>query len=179
MIRIVASTIIERPMLTHSKKPITKEQLVKQHIKELPHMIQSFRNAIVTVSRQTKWCKLALLRNNVPVEIFDSIRPFLIVKDELDYFPDVASDQHVMHRKYLLLEAKLYRMGLVHDNTLLLVRNYIAVCFEFKEEMQQRHCSLRLFNSFPVKIDFIRYCVMKDGIIYNEYDIEHMLRYWF
>ena len=180
MIWLVATTIVERPTLTRDK-----EQLVKHHIRELPNMIRCFRNAIVSVSRESKWCKLALLRNCVPVEIFTLIHPYLITKGAQDFYPSVAWDQWVAPRKYLLLEAKLHRLELVHNESLFCVRQYISCCKEFREESKTENWQLRQLNSYDKKIEFLDYVLMvryftrDDSIVETKYDIEHMLRYWF
>ena len=181
MIRIVASTILERPILARGRP--TKEQLIKQHIRELPNMIRYFRNAIVSVSRESKWCKLALLRSRVPLEIFSLIQPYLIREGEKDFYPCVAYDQWVAPRKYLLIEAKLYRLELVHDETLYALRNYITDCDEFRDESRNQNWQLRQLIPFDKKIEFIRHVLMlrfhmKNTVLCTEYDTEYMLRYW-
>ena len=183
MIRTVVSTIVERPMLIRSNTQPTKKEYFVRHIMELPNAIRCFRNAIVSVSRESKWCKLALLRNHVPVEIFALIQPFLIRRGAQDFYPSVACDQWVPHRKYLMLEAKLYRMELIHDKTLPNVRKYLTETREFRDDSKGGNWYLRQFNVYERKIEFIRFVLMlrfqvTSGIL-TEYDIEHLLQNWF
>ena len=185
MIRLVASTILERPMLIRSGTKSTMEQHVKQHIYELPNMMKWFRNAIVSVSRWSKWGKLVLLRNNVPVEIFDLVKPFLICRGKKDFYPNVSCDQWVPRRKYLLLEAKLYRLEIVCDKTHHFIRHFIADNYEFREESKTHNWQLRQFKQLDKRLDFIerilimRYLETDEGIRDTIYNIELMLRYWF
>jgi len=185
MIRLIASTIVERPMLSRSDRPPSKEQLVKRHINELPNTMRCFRNAIVSVSRWSKWVKLALLRHNVPVEIYDLIKPFLIRRGGQDFYPSVACDQWMPHRKYLLLEAKLCRLELAFTETLPKIRTYITDSYEFRVESNGANWYLRQFNILCRRFDFIEHVLMlryqykKDVIIDTVYDIEQILQYWF
>jgi hypothetical protein len=180
MIRIVASTIVERPMLTRNGASPSTHELFQKHIRDLPCTIECFRNAIVSVSRESKWCKLALLRNRVPVELFSLIKPYLIMKGDQDFYPSVA-DNRVPHRKYLLIESKLYRMELANDSTLTRIRYYIEEVNDFKGG--HRNWSLWKFRScYQSRIEFLR-CVLYllRGFYSNadEYETEYMLRYWF
>lgn len=189
MIRIVASTIVERPMFTRSDCRPSMEQHVKHHIYELPNMIRCFRNAIVSVSRWSKWGKLALLRHNVPIEIFNLIKPFLICRGSQDFYPSVSCDQLVSHRKYLLIEAKLYRMDLSCDEIHPIIRKYITDTYDFLEDSKKGHWYLRQFNQLDKRLAFIYHVLMLRGGEKNVYNIEeyvgniyhteHMLRYWF
>jgi hypothetical protein len=178
MIRIVASTIVEKKMLFRDK-----EHLVKQHIHELPNTIRSFRNAIVSVSRESKWCKIALLRNRVPIEIFTLIKPYLIMKGVQHFYPCVANDQRVAPRKYFLIEAKLFRMELAFQKSMWSIRDYIMNGYVFRE--YNTYWELRKFNSYEKRIDFIhyvlmvRYFIVEDIYPQSVYEIEYMLRYWF
>jgi hypothetical protein len=179
MIRTVASTIVERPMLTRNGANPSTYELVQKHIRDLPCMIECFHNAIVTVSRESKWCKLALLRNRVPVELFSLIKPYLIMKDAQDFYPSV-SDNRVPHRKYLLIEAKLYRMELVNDNTLMDIRRYIENLNDFKEGTKRNSWNLWIFrNYYNARADFLKYVLYLRGLTGDEYDTEYILRYWF
>jgi hypothetical protein len=178
MIRIVASTIVERPMLFRDK-----EHLIKQHIHELPNIIRSFRNAIVTVSRESKWCKMALLRKGVPVEIFALIQPYLITKGSHAFYPNVARDQCVAPHKYFLIESKLYRMELAYEKSMWSIHDYIMNGYVFRE--YNKYWELRKFNNYEKRIDFIHYVLMvryfitEDAYSLSVYEIEDMLRYWF
>ena len=173
MIRLAASTI-QTPL--HNK-----EQLVKQHIHELPNMIRSFHNAILSISRESKWCKLALLRNHIPVEIFTLIQPYLITKGLPEFYPSVSP------RKYFLIEAKLYRMELAFEKSMWSIRDYIMNGYVFREynKYWELRRELRKFNSYEKRIDFIhyvlmvRYFIVEDGYPASVYEIEDMLRYWF
>ena len=191
MIRLTASTIVERPMFIRSDRKPTMDQIVKHHIRELPSMIRCFRNAIVSVSRESKWGKLALLRHNIPVEIFDLVKPFLICRGAQDFYPNVSCDQWVSHRKYLLIEAKLYRLDLASEEILPEIRKYITDCPDFREESTKGHWYLRQFNQWDKRVAFIYHVLMLRGVykeksVYDieEYvgnirDIEHLLQYWF
>jgi hypothetical protein len=181
MIRIACSTIVEHPMLIRDGASPSTHSLVEKHIRELPYMIECFRNAIVSVSRESKWGKLALLRNRVPVEIFSLIQSFLIMKGEQDFYPSVA-DNRVPHRKYLLIESKLYRMGLVNDMGD--IRRYIEHLEDFKEGTKRNSWHLRHFNNFhSARTDFLKYVLylhyLATGVERDEYNMEHVLRYWF
>jgi len=183
MIRIACSTIVEHPMLIRDGASPSTHSLVEKHIRELPYMIECFRNAIVSVSRESKWGKLALLRNGVPVEIFILIKPYLIMKDEQDFYPNV-SDNRVPHRKYLLIEAKLYRMGLVNDTHLVDIRRYIEHLDDFKEGTKLNSWHLRRFRNYhTARTDFLKYVLhlhyLETGVVRDEYNMEHVLRYWF
>ena len=185
MIRLSTSTILERPMLTRSDRKPTTEQCVKHHIRELPSMIRCFRNAIVSVSRESKWGKLALMRNDVPIEIFDLVKPFLMSHGQKDFYPNVSCGQWVTHRKYLLIEAKIYRLELAHDSILDSIRNYIMDSCEFQEESKRQEWNMRQFNQYDKRIKFIervlelRYLATDEGVAHTEYDIERMMNYWF
>jgi hypothetical protein len=182
MIRTVASTIIERPMLTRDGHAPSIHRLVHQHNSELPYMIECFRNAMISVSRESKWGKLVLLRNRVPIEVFSLIKPFLIVKGAQDFYPTV-SDNRVPRRKYLLVEAKLYRMELANDTTLNNIRRYIEHLDDFKTGIRRNSWNLwNLHISHTARADFLKYVLyLLRGkvVIGDEYETEHMLRYWF
>ena len=182
MIRIACSTIVDRPMLTRNGEPPSIHSLVEKHIADLPYSIECFRNAIVSVSRESKWGKLALLRNRLPVEIFSLIQPYLIMKGSQDFYPTV-SDNRVPHRKYLLIEAKLYRMEIVNDNNLVDIRRYIEHLDDFKEGTKRNSWHLRNFkNSYNARTDFLKYVLYLlngMGVIGEEYHAEDFLRYWF
>jgi len=179
MIRIVASTIVERPMLTRNGANPSTYELVQKHIRDLPFMIECVRNAIVSVSRESKWCKLALLRNRVPVELFSLIKPYLIMKGEQDFYPSVA-DNRVPHRKYLLIESKLYRMELANDNTLRDIRRYIEYLDDFKEGTKRNSWNLWIFrNYYSARTDFLKYVLYLRGLSGDENEAEYILRYWF
>jgi len=193
MIRLVASTIVERPLFLRSNCVATMEQLVKHHIRELPSMIRCFRNAIVSVSRWSKWGKLALLQHNIPVEIFNLVKPFLICRGAQDFYPNVSCDQWVSHRKYLLIEAKLYRLDLACKETLPEIRKYITDRAEFREESKNECWSLHQFNQRDKRIAFIYHVLMTrhvykekeknkydiEDFVGNIYEIDHLLQYWF
>jgi hypothetical protein len=182
MIRTAASTIIERPMLTRDGLPPSTCQLVQKHISDLPYMIECFRNAVVSVSRESKLCKLALLRNRVPVEVFSLIKPFLIMKGAQDFYPSV-SDHRVPRRKYLLIESKLYRMELANDNTLGDIRRYIEQLDDFKEGTLRNSWHLWIFRKYyNSRTDFLKYVLyLLRGFlgVEDEYESEKLLRYWF
>ena len=181
MIREVASTIIERPMLIRNGDIPSIDALVQRHISELPYMIECFHNAIVSVSREMKWCKLAFLRNRVPVEVLSLIKPFLIVKDEQDFYP-IVSDNRVPRRKYLLLESKLYRMELANDNTLGDIRKYIQHLDDFKEGTKQNSWNLWHFHRYySRRTDFLKYVLylLRGELVGDEFEKEIIMRYWF
>ena len=181
MIRIVASTIIERPMLTRDGQYPSTQQFVQKHIKDLPYMIECFSNAMKSVSREMKWSKLVFLRNRVPVEVSRLIKPYLIMKDAQDFYPTV-SDNRVPHRQYLLIESKLYRMELANDNTLIDIRKYIERLDDFKEGTKRNSWHFWHFNNDRNRNNFF-ICVLYllrgyyDNL--DEFEKEHMLRYWF
>jgi len=183
MIRIACSTIVERPMLIRDGASPSTHSLVEKHIADLPYSIECFRNAIVSVSRESKWGKLALLRNRVPVEIFSLIKSYLIMKDSQDFYPTV-SDNRVPHRKYLLIEAKLYRMEILNDNNLGDIRRYIEHLDDFKEGTERNSWHLRRFRNYhTARTDFLKYVLhlhyLETGVERDEYNMEHVLRYWF
>jgi hypothetical protein len=183
MIRTVASTIVERPMLIRDGATPSTHSLVENHIRELPYMIECFRNAIVSVSRESKWGKLALLRNRVPVEIFSLIQPFLIMKGEQDFYPSVA-DNRVPHRKYLIIESKLYRMEIVNADALGDIRRYIENLQDFKQDTKRNSWHLwELKKYHRARTDFLKYVLhlhyLETGVERDEYNMEHVLRYWF
>jgi len=184
MIRLVASTIIERPMLVRSGSKPTVQQCFEQHIVELPNMIRWFRNAIVSVSREFKWVKLALLRKGIPIEIFSTIEPYLIMHGEKDFFPTVACDQWVAHRKYLLIESKLFRLELTNEETKERIRSYIFDSYESREETKHGIWPIRQFKQdfrrkeFMSFVLYLRYITTGDcSIDINE--AEHLMKYWF
>jgi hypothetical protein len=182
MIRIVASTIIERPMLTRNGDRPSTQALFQKHISELPYMIECFHNAMVSVTREMKWCKLAFLRNRVPVEVISLIKPFLIMKDAQDFYPSI-SDNRVPRRKYLLIESKLYRMELANDMTLVPIRRYIEHLDDFKEGAQRNSWNLWHLHSYHACrssfLKYVLYLLRGEIIIGDEYEKEYMLRYWF
>jgi len=182
MIRTVASTIVERPMLTRNGDRPSTHALVHRHISELPYMIECFHNAIVSVSREMKWCKLALLRNQVPIEVISLIKPFLIMKDEQDFYPSV-SDNRVPRRKYLLIESKLYRMELANDMTLVSIRWYIEHLDDFKEGKRRNSWNLWNLHTYHTRradfLKYVLYLLRKEVVIGDEYEKEYILRYWF
>lgn len=182
MIRTVTSTIIERPMLTRTGHALPTHRLVHRHISELPYMIECFRNAMISVSKESKWCKLVLLRNQVPIEVFTLIKPYLILKGAKDFYPSV-SDNRVPCRKYLLVEAKLYRMELANDTTLKNIRRYIEHLDDFETGTRRNSWNLwNLHTSHIARADFLKYVLyLLRGkvVIGDEYETEHMLRYWF
>jgi hypothetical protein len=182
MIRTVASTILERPMMCRGNEKPSKKRMVEKHINELSYMISTFRNTIVGVSRESKWCKLALLRNRVPIEVFALIKPFLIMPGVQDYYPSV-SEHRLPVRKYLRVEAKLYRMGYANDATLGDIRKYICDSPDFCEETKQQHWRLRQFDVFSNKLHFImRVLYLRfssgEGLVDTVYDVENTLEYW-
>jgi hypothetical protein len=182
MIRTVASTIVERPMLTRNGDRPSTHALIQKHISDLPYMIECFHNAIASVSREMKWCKLALLRNSVPVEVLSLIKPFLIMKGAQDFYPSV-SDNRVPRRKYLLIESKLYRMELANDTTLVPIRKYFEHLDDFKEGTQRNSWILwHLHSQYSSRTDFLKYVLyLLRGVIVigDEYETENILRYWF
>jgi hypothetical protein len=145
-------------------------------------MIQCFHNAIVSVSREMKWCKLALLRNSVPIEVISLIKQFLIMKDEQDFYPSV-SDNSVPRRKYLLIESKLYRMELANDMTLVPIRWYIEHLDDFKEGKRRNSWNLWNLHSYHSRradfLKYVLYLLRKEVVIGDEYEKEYILRYWF
>jgi len=175
MIRVVASTIVNCPMLIRYNRKPTMDQYMKHHILHLPLMIRSFRNTIVTVSRESKLAKLVLLQKHIPIEIFDVVKPYLISRNVQEFYPNVSA-QCVPHRKYLLVESKLYRHGLLNEDTIQYVRNYI-------EELQLIDCQLREFN-YNRRIGFIKYVMELRYIFTGEKymntvsETEYALRYW-
>jgi hypothetical protein len=103
------------------------------------------------------------------------------MKDAQDFYPSVA-DNRVPHRKYLLIEAKLYRMELVNDSTLGDIRRYIGHLYEFKEGTQRNSwCLWNFRNSYSSRTDFLKYVLYLRGLyaLGDEYETEHMMRYWF
>jgi len=184
MIRIVASTIIERPMLIRSGAKPTVQQCFEQHIVELPNMIRWFRNAIVCVSRESKWVKLALLRNRIPIEIFSMIQPYLIMHGEKDFYPAVACDQFVAHRKYLLIESKLSRLELSNEKTIERIRSYIFNSYEYREETKHGIWPIRQFKVESSRREFINYVLYLRYVSTGDCSIdtreaEHLMHYWF
>ena len=184
MIRLVASTIIERPMLLRSGAKPTLQQSFQQHIVELPNMIRWFRNAIVCVSRESKWVKLALLRNGIPIEIFSLIQPYLIMHGEKDFYPTVACDQWVDHKKYLLIESKLCRLELANEKTIERIRAYIFESYEFLQETKNGIWPLRQFTIAGRRKHFIRYVlyllyVTTGDCSIDEDDAEELMQYWY
>ena len=181
MIRIVASTIVERPMLTRNGERPSTHDLFQKHIRDLPFIIECFRNAVVSVSRESKWGKLVLLRNRIPVELFTLIQPFLIMKGEQDFYPSV-SDNRVPHRKYLLIESKLYRMELANESTLGKIRYYIEQVNDFKGAGERNWSLWKFRNCYQSRIEFLRcvlYLLRGFYSTADEYETEYMLRYWF
>lgn len=182
MIRIVASTIVERPMLTRNGDTPSIKALVHKHISELPYMIECFHNAIVSVSREMKWCKLALLRNRVPIEISTLIKPFLIMKDAQDFYPSVL-DNRVPRRNYLLIESKLYRMELANHMTLAPIRWYIEHLDDFKEGKRRNSWNLWNLHIYHERratfLKYVLYLLRGEVVIGDEYEKEYILRYWF
>jgi len=184
MIRLIASTIIERPMLVRSGSKPSVQQCFEQHILELPNMIRWFRNAIVCVSRESKWVKLALLRNGIPIEIFSMIQPYLIMHGEKDFYPTVACDQWVAHRKYLLIESKLRRLELTNEKTIDRVREYIFDSYESREETKHGIWPIRQFKQDYRRREFIKYVLYLRFITTGDCSIdiseaEYMMQYWF
>jgi hypothetical protein len=182
MIRAVASTIVERPMLTRNGDPPSIHALVHKHISDLPYMIECFHNAMVTVTREMKWCKIALLRKRIPIEVFTLIQPFLFMKDVQDFYPSVL-DNRVPRRKYLLIESKLYRMELANDATLKYIRWYIENLADFKEGTRRNSWILWCLHTYTsIRTDFLRYALYllrKEVVIGDEFEAEIMMRYWF
>jgi len=182
MIRAVASTIVERPMLTRNGAVPSTEQFVHKHISDLPYTIQCFHNAMVTITREMKWCKIVLLRKRIPIEVFALIKPFLFMKDVQDFYPSVL-DNCVPRRKYLLIESKLYRMELANDATLKDIRKYIEHLDDFKEDTK-RNCWLlwhfRIYYSSRTDfLKYVLYLLRGEFVIGDEFQTEHMMRYWF
>jgi hypothetical protein len=184
MIRLVASTIIERPMLVRSGSKPTVQQCFEQHIVELPNMIRWFRNAIVSVSREFKWVKLALLRKGIPIEIFSMIKPYLITHGEKDFFPTVACDQWVAHRKYLLIESKLCRLELANEKTIERIRTYIFDYYDSREETKHGIWPIRQFKQDSRRREFINYVLYLRYVTTGDCSIdkseaEYMMQYWY
>ena len=184
MIRLVASTIIERPMLLRSGAKPTLQQSFQQHIVELPNMIRWFRNAIVCVSRESKWVKLALLRNGIPIEIFSLIQPYLIMHGEKDFYPTVACDQWVDHKKYLLIESKLCRLELANEKTIERIRAYIFDYYDSREETKHGIWPIRQFKQDSRRREFINYVlylryVTTGDCSIDEDDAEELMQYWY
>jgi len=182
MIRAVASTIVERPMLTRNGETPSMHALFHKHISDLPYMIECFHNAMVTVTKEMKWCKIALLRKRIPIEVFTLIKPFLFMKDVQDFYPSVL-DNRVPRRKYLLIESKLYRMELANDATLRYIRYYIENLDDFKEGKRRNSWNLWCLHSYHIRradfLKYVLYLLRKEVVIGDEYEKEYILRYWF
>ena len=99
-----------------------------------------------------------------------------------DYYPSVIEDR-VPVRKYLRVEAKLYRMGYANDATLGDIRKYICDSPEFCEETKQQHWRLRQFDVFSNKLNFIiRVLYLRfstgGGLVDTPHAVEDTLQYW-
>jgi len=181
MIRAVASTIMERPMLNRKGTTHSRDTFVHKHISDLPYMIECFHSAFVSVIRETKWCKLVLLRHSIPIEVFSFIKSYLFMKHAQVFYPTIL-DNYVPPRKYLLIESKLYRMGLANDTTLHDIRKYIMHLDDFKQGTQRNSWDLTQFHIYSRRTDFLKYVLfLLRGVVVrgDEYETEYMLHYWF
>ena len=115
MIRDAASNIVEIPFLTISgegefKKRINHISILKNAFRTLPYMIKQFWANARHISHDRKWCKIVLLRNNIPIDIFDYMKPYLTNGD----FYEVPSQiQNPIY--HIPIRSKLYRMGYIDD----------------------------------------------------------------
>ena len=99
MIRLVASTIRPRPY--HS------------NLRDICYAISCLHDGICIKAQEIKMCKLVLLRNEVPLDLFAVIQPYLIMKHKKEFYPMLRPILHSRDKNYLLTESKLYRLDII------------------------------------------------------------------
>jgi len=107
MIREAASDIV----LPHSSKNEHLTDTIKhiqQFFRSIPHTIDQFWANARNISKDRKWCKIVLLRHNIPIDIFEYMKPYLS-QGEL-YVPSQINNDRIRIR------SKLYRMGYIDES---------------------------------------------------------------
>jgi hypothetical protein len=118
MIREAASNIVEIPFLTISgegefKKIINHISILKNAFRSIPYMIEQFWANMQHISHNYKWCKIVLLRKNIPIDIFDYMKPYFSVINHGELYhvePQVPTPIY-----HIPIRSKLYRMGYIDD----------------------------------------------------------------
>ena len=106
MIREAASNIV-LPDSSRNEHLSDKIKKIQRFFHSIPHTIDQFWSNARHISRDGKWCKLILLRHNIPIDIFDYMKPYLS-QGEL-HLPSQINNDHI------LIRSKLYRMGYIDD----------------------------------------------------------------
>ena len=107
MIRVAASNIV----IPHSSRNEHLTDTIKhiqQFFRSIPHMIDQFWSNARHISHNYKWCKIVLLRHNIPLDIFEYMKPYL-----------THGELHVpsqINNYYITTRSKLYRMGYIDDS---------------------------------------------------------------
>jgi hypothetical protein len=112
------------------------------------------------------------------------IQPYLITHGEKDFYPTVACDQWVEHRKYLLIESKLSRLELSNEKTKDRIREYIFDYYESREETKHGNWPIRQFKQESRRIEFINYVlylryVSTGDCSIDKSEVEYMMQYWY
>jgi hypothetical protein len=170
MIRLVSSTIIPRPML-YDEPP--SNRLVRHHMMHFAYMIREIFDGIQQKAAEFKWVKLILMRNNVPMDVFEMIKPYLICKGQFELYPpsSISSEQCVPQKKYYVTESKLYRLGLMPVEAVLEIRYWILI---YRAYYTNRHLN-RAFMEH-LKNVYLRFTYKH--IEYSNIELEELLDYW-
>ena len=126
MIREAASNIVEIPVLMRSgnynEQVINQIAIIKNGFRSIPYMIEQFWANVKHIARNSKWIKLILLRHNIPIEIFDIVKPFFFVKHSGNlFFVEPRIPNPIYH---IPIRSKLYRMGYIDDTTMPIVEEW-------------------------------------------------------
>jgi hypothetical protein len=103
---------------------------------------------------------------------------------EKDFYPVVACDQWVAHRKYLLIESKLCRLELTNEKTTERIRDYIFNSYEFNQETKHGMWPIRQFKQESRRREFINYVLYLRYVTTGDCSIdkseaEYMMQYWY
>ena len=170
MIRLVASTMIPRPMLC-DKPPNNRR--VRHHMTHFAYMIREIFDGIQQKAGEFKWVKVILMRNNVPMDIFEMIQPYLIRKGQFELYPpsSISSAQCVPQKKYYVTESKLYRLGLMPAEAVLEIRYWILI---YRAYYTNRHLNREFIEH--LKNVYMRFTYNR--IEYTNAELEQLLDYW-
>lgn len=125
MIREAASNIVTIPVLLRNgefSQVINEIATIKSAFRSIPYMIEQFWANLNYLARNSKWAKLILLRHNIPIEIFDIVKPFFFVKHTGKlFFVEPRIPKPICH---IPIRSKLYRMGYIDDKTMPIIEEW-------------------------------------------------------
>jgi len=110
MIRKINDSLNVLPNLYRNNKPcIIQSNRYKQNV--IPFMIHSFSHKIKQTLNEFKYCKIILMRNYIPLELFELFESFLLTNTS---FHTYTVNSYIRNPKQFIL-SKLYRLGYIDD----------------------------------------------------------------